>query len=112
MNQQIDYHQTISTRSISSYLTVLPILTVALGAGNIDASQENWVEQNLNPYSVNQKDSSFSDFTRKLEDTSNCSIDFAAEITQIISEFVERQQPLGREFEEIWDAHATDLYES
>ena len=48
----------------------------------------------------------------QLEDSPSPSMDFVGKITSFYSELAESQQPLGREFEEIWDANAAYLYES
>ena len=37
--------------------------------------------------------------------------EFMLELIRIYREFAKGQEPLGREFEELWDKHASELYE-
>ena len=47
-----------------------------------------------------------------LGDNPGYSDEFIAEITRLTMELAKKQKPLGREFAEIWDKHALELYES
>ena len=82
-----------------------------LEAGSTD-SYHQWAKQSNSLYSPHQIESSYSEFINQLKDSPSPSIDFVGEITDFYSDLAESQQPLGREFEEIWDANAAYLYES
>ena len=63
-------------------------------------------------YSLAHQDSSFSFFTSSLTNAPITDIEFAKSIAEFYTSLAEGQELLGQEFEQIWDANATNLYES
>ena len=66
-------------------------------------------------YKVSQDAPSFSNYIRTLISDYELSVTlqtFASEIEMIYSALSEDQEPLGSEFEAVWDAHLHELYES
>lgn len=55
---------------------------------------------------------SFLSLSNELVPVSTTDMEFAKGIAGLYASLAEGQEPLGREFEEIWDTHAEDLYES
>ncbi len=79
-------------------------------------NQEDWPKNEL-IYVVQQNAASFSSYESSMlmgrdNMVSAAAQEFSNEIAEIYSALALGQEPLGSEFEAIWDANAIDLYES
>jgi hypothetical protein len=64
-------------------------------------------------YSTSQNTPTFSFFEKSLGITvATTADDFTREISSIFASLCEGQEPLGAEFEAVWDANLDDLYQS
>lgn len=83
-------------------------------AVSISADPAPWPTHEFT-YKVSQDTPSFSNYIRTLISDYELSVTlqtFASEIGMIYSALSEDQEPLGSEFEAVWDAHLHELYES
>lgn len=109
MNNPIDYRQEASS-ALSATINTLWIGAAMLAGLQLPLA--NWPETAVPSYSVDRQGSSYSPLSGNLAPNSITNIEFAQRVARLYANLAEGQEPLGREFEEIWDAHADDLYES
>ena len=108
MCNAIDHHQMSSTLVAGNLLVVDS--TAALAGGQLP--WEAWPKIADSSYLIAQQDSSFSSFFSSPAKMPITDIEFTKRIAEFYMNLAEGQEPLGREFEQIWDANATSLYES
>lgn len=88
--------------------------TVVDDAVSALADQAPWPTQESN-YKVSQNTPSYSNYIGNLISDYALSVPlqiFASQIGMIYSALSDGQEPLGSEFEAVWDAHLHELYES
>ncbi len=108
MNDVIDYYQQKSSSSN------FPLIAVGYAVALLTTEPlpaDTWSETASSPYSVIQQGSSFSAFESSLTKMPVIDSEFAKGFAAFYTTFAEGQEPLGRDFEEIWDTNATNLYE-
>lgn len=91
--------------------TLVCALTAAMAAG---AGAVAWPVRDTPIYVVPQTSASYSPFVGQsliLTPQPNSSV-FAREIAKVYAALSEGQEPLGAEFEAVWDANVDSLYES
>lgn len=72
-----------------------------------------WPEHETHTYTPMHSESSYgSRETVSAFDPSFTSEDFARELTAIYASLLESQEPLGAEFEAVWEANIPEMYES
>jgi hypothetical protein len=81
-------------------------LSAALAAGTA-----NWPVRDTPAYVTPRDGSTFSYFEKSLKFGSTAQ-DFADSVARVYASLLQGQEPLGAEFEAIWDANVADLYES
>lgn len=81
-------------------------INAALAVGNT-----TWPAQ-IPTYVTSQNFPSFSFFGVEKSVRPSMSRDFSQEIATIFSALSDNQEPLGKEFESIWDANVDQLYQS
>lgn len=89
--------------------TLVFALSAAMATGHVA-----WPVRDTPIYIVPQTSASYSQFVKQsliLAPQSNSSI-FAREIAKVYATLSEGQEPLGAEFEAIWDANVDSLYEA
>lgn len=93
--------------------TAAGTLVVAFSAA-MATGQVNWPVRESPSYIVPQTTGTYSSFSDPaMIITPKLSSDtFAHEIAQVYAALSANQEPLGAEFEAIWDANIADLYES
>ena len=108
MNDFVNYHFKSSASSSKSILGIGAFVALA----GLQPLQVDWPKAADPPYSNSEQGSSYSSFVNSMARTSIADIEFARNITALYASLSDGQEPLGREFEEIWDTHAENLYES
>ena len=93
--------------------TAAGVVVFALGAA-MAAGPANWPVREVPIYIVPQVAGTYSPFVDKavVIAPTLAADEFAREIAGVYAALSERQEPLGAEFEAVWDANAADLYES
>lgn len=82
-------------------------LSAALAAGNTEWPVHKPI------YSINQSSPTFSSFKASCAAEPKMTVhDFAQEISQVFASLSEDQEPLGSEFEAVWDENLDVLYQS
>lgn len=100
MNEIFLPHTTTATASVSP-------LNAAINVGN-----SAWPAYK-SVYSTNQSSSTFSFFeTSRAAEPKMDRHDFAQEIARVFASLSEGQEPLGSEFEAVWDENLDVLYQS
>lgn len=93
--------------------TVAGTLVVAFSAA-MATGQVHWPVREVPAYVVNQTAGTYSHFadTAVIIASKLPSDTFAREIAAVYAALSERQEPLGVDFEAVWDANVADLYEA
>lgn len=87
-------------------------LVVGIAAA-IGATHPAWPTRAATSFTLDHSSPSYSTFERSLVFAiAPDNTEFAKIINGIYGELAGAQEPLGAEFEDIWDRHAADLYES
>ena len=81
-------------------------LSAAIAAGTVA-----WPVRETPAYVTLRDGSTFSYFEKSLRFGSTAQ-DFADGIARVYASLLQGQEPLGAEFEAVWDANVSDLYES
>lgn len=104
MSEIVDY---ATSPSSCGTLAVLGI-TAALATGQLA-----WAVSNQPSYLVADSSSSYSLVEKSLNISGNAiKPDFAAEVANFYSKLMMVQEPLGAEFERVWDENIDSLYET
>ncbi len=73
----------------------------------------SWPEIELSTYVSNNAAPTFSSFKNSLTSLSQAAVlDFGQEIATVYASLLDGQEPLGTEFEAVWDANVDQLYEA
>lgn len=100
MNEIIPPYTQMATTSVF-------VLSVALAVGNTEWPVHKPI------YSTNQSSPTFSFFEASCAAEPKMTVhDFAQEISQVFTSLSEDQEPLGSEFEAVWDENLDVLYQS
>ncbi len=98
-------NQIVKSRSI-------PVNFVAIGlSAAIAAGTATWPARDTPAYVTLRDGSTFSYFEKHLRFGSMAQ-DFADGVARVYASLLQGQEPLGAEFEAIWDRNVTKLYES
>lgn len=90
----------------------LPMNFAAIGlSAALAAGTANWPVRDTPAYVTPRDGSTFSYFDKSLKFGSTAQ-DFADSVARVYASLLQGQEPLGAEFEAIWDANVADLYES
>ncbi len=105
MNDIVEY----CTQTASAGTLAVVGLTAAMAVVQVD-----WPVNEKPVYEVHHINPSYSPFIEKFLTSSPISkqMDFAREIAEFYAFLSEGQEPLGSEFEAVWDANVDNLYES
>jgi len=90
----------------------LPMNCALIGLSAVlAAGTANWPVRDTPAYVTPRDGSTFSYFDKSLKFGSTAQ-DFADSVARVYASLLQGQEPLGAEFEAIWDANVADLYES
>ena len=81
-------------------------------AASVTVGTPTWPELESSYYRNRQSVSSYSAVESKLSATDSVAQNFDRDIAEVYVLLSETQEPLGAEFEAVWDARASYLYES
>jgi hypothetical protein len=104
MNEIVQHH---TSRSAAGTLVIA--LNAAMATGQVA-----WIVRDAPVYFVSQTTTSYSPFVIEsliLTQQPNVSV-FAREIAKVYAALSDGQEPLGAEFEAVWDANVDSLYEA
>ena len=106
MKWGLSMNEIVLPRKVSATVAIDGLnATLALGSASWPAHDPVYVTTQSIP--------TFSFFEKSLADTPTTTLhDFAQEIASIFVSLSEGQQPLGAEFEAVWDASVDALYQS
>lgn len=105
MNEKIDFRTTLPA---AAGTFVVAGLSAVMASGQL-----TWPLPETPTYTLTQDSSSYSAFEKSLTFASaSHNTEFARGIADVYAALTEGQEPLGQEFEAIWDANLTTLYES
>ena len=91
---------------------LLPMNFVVMGlSAAIVAGTAAWPVRDTPAYVTLRDGSTFSYFEKSLRFGSTAQ-DFADGVARVYASLLQGQEPLGAEFEAVWDANVSDLYES
>jgi hypothetical protein len=107
MNEMLQYIAPSRTSTPS------PVLIAGLAAAALSgASVDHWQAANTRSYATRQMQSTYSSVAKHIKlSTPPMTSDFNSKLTSIFTSLLASQEPLGSEFEAVWDAHLDQLYE-
>lgn len=98
-------NQIVKSRPMPMNFAVIE-LSAAIAAGTA-----TWPVRDTPAYVTRRDVSTFSYFEKSLRFGSTAQ-DFADGVAKVYASLLQGQEPLGAEFEAVWDANVADLYES
>lgn len=122
---EIAHKQLLSATTVARNIALNDVFSASCATILLGMMSANPIEEFLNDnsgliqesvvatYSTIFTESTFSSFEETLVSSEDSDIrEFAQEIASVYATLAEGQKPLGREFEDIWDANIEQLYES
>ena len=103
----------IQHRAPSATVALVGVSAILAAGQETWPKQEAWPEKETPAYVTTHSERTFSTSEKELTDHEPTEAqDFGRKIAAVYAALSEGQEPLGAEFEAVWDANVTQLYES